>query len=99
MASPSKRIAKSDVKKWLGMVAIGALAGAIDVLAINVIPDIKDLGGTTNGMIVIGLTLAVDAVRRFLQDTRVVDEDEVDKLVVRRGKEKIALKDRNNVSQ
>lgn len=82
MPSKSGTIDFLDVKRWGALVGIGAVMGALNVLVGEVIPEIRDMGGSTNTMVVLALTFAADFVRRFFTDTRVVEKEEVEKLVV-----------------
>lgn len=82
MPSKSKSIDVLDLKRWGVLVGTGAVVGALSVVSGQVIPEIGEMGGSTNTMIVLALTFGVDFVRRFLTDTRVVEKEEVERLVV-----------------
>jgi uncharacterized protein (DUF697 family) len=82
MPSEPKKIDMLDVKRWGVVALIGAGIGAINAIAGQIIPEISDMGGQINAAIVLVLTFAVDFARRYLTDTRVVEPEEVEKLVV-----------------
>jgi hypothetical protein len=82
MPSEPKKIDILDVKRWGVIALIGAGIGAVNAVAGQIIPEISEMGGQVNTMIVLVLTFAVDFVRRYLTDTRVVEPEEVEKLVV-----------------
>ena len=82
MPSEVRSIDGSDLKRWGVLVGTGAAVGALSVVAGQVIPEISEMGGSVNAMIVLSLTFAVDFARRFLTDTRVIEKVEVEKMVV-----------------
>jgi hypothetical protein len=82
MTSKPKNIDMLDVKRWGVIALIGAGIGAVNAVAGQIIPEIGEMGGSTNTMIVLVLTFAVDFARRYLTDTRVIEPQEVEKLVV-----------------
>lgn len=82
MPSKSKSIDKTDIKRWGVIVLIGAGVGAINALAGQVIPEIRDIEGPATTFIVLGLTFAIDFLRRYFKDTSVVEPENVEKLTV-----------------
>jgi hypothetical protein len=82
MPSEPKKIDMLDVKRWGVIALIGAGIGAVNAIAGQIIPEISEMGGQVNTMIVLALTFAVDFARRYLTDTRVIEPQEVEKLVV-----------------
>ena len=82
MPSEPRSIDKLDLKRWGVLVGVGAGIGALNAIVGQVIPEIGEMGGSLNTSIVLVLTLAVDFVRRYLTDTRVIQPEEVEKLVV-----------------
>jgi hypothetical protein len=94
MPSKSKSIDKTDIKRWGVVVLIGAGVGAINALAGQVIPEIRDIEGPTTTFIVLGLTLVIDFLRRYFKDTSVVDPENVEKLTVN-TKEDVTIKEDN----
>jgi hypothetical protein len=82
MPSKAKSIDVIDIKRWGVIVLIGATIGAINAVAGQVIPEISEMEGSTNTIIVLALTMAVDFARRYLTDTRVIQPQEVEKLIV-----------------
>lgn len=92
MPSKSKGIDKTDIKRWGIIVLIGAGVGAINAIAGQVIPEIRDIEGPATTFIVLGLTFVIDFFRRYLTDTTVVEPEVVDKLTVN-TKEDITIKE------
>jgi hypothetical protein len=82
MPSKPNNIDKQDIKRWGVIVLIGAGIGAINAVAGQIIPEISEIGSSTSAVIVLVLTMAVDFLRRYLTDTRVIEPQEVEKLVV-----------------
>lgn len=82
MPSEPRSIDKLDLKRWGVLVGTGAALGALNAVVGQVIPEIGEMGGTLNTSIVLVLTFLADFVRRFLTDTRVIEKEELEKMVV-----------------
>lgn len=85
MASPAGKITVDDFKRWGILFLQVVIAGAIDITAQTVIPELQALGGPINSAIALGLTLVLDLARRYLTDTRKVPPTEAESLVVKEG--------------
>lgn len=94
MPSKPKTIDLTDIKRWSILVGIGAAIGAVDVVATQVIPEVGEIGGPTNVMIVLVLTFLVDLSRRYLTDTRIpVKEEEVKLIEEKKESESLILEE------
>jgi hypothetical protein len=80
--SNSGQIDKLDIKKWLTLAGITALVAVMDFVAKSVIPELEAIGGSTNALIALALTLGLDFLRRWLTPTNVVKPEDVNKISV-----------------
>lgn len=85
MTSKAKKLEKSDFKRWGTTIGIALLATLVDVVAVSIIPELKE-SGTANGILIIVLAVFVDLGRRFVKDTRVIDQEDYQKLLIKEKK-------------
>jgi hypothetical protein len=81
MSDPGK-LDKLDLKRWLTLAAITAAVSVIDFVATAVIPELESMGGSTNVMLALGLTLAIDFFRRLISPTNIVKPEDAPKIQV-----------------
>lgn len=81
MSSPGQ-LDRLDVKRWLILAGTTVLVALIDFAARTVVPELEKMGGPTNALIALGLTLAIDFARRWLTNTNVVKPEDVPKIQV-----------------
>lgn len=82
MPSPRKHLDKTDFKRWGVIVLIGAIAGALNAIGLQIIPEMQEFDNGMIGAVALALTVLIDLARRFISDTRLIPKRDDEKLIV-----------------